>query len=274
MSITNNFFANINNKYSKSDVTNYAKYCLKQSVDVGKAIVSVLSNTGISGFKFNIPQTEQVKMESEVTDHYTDINSAVQDHIAKKPVTITLSGLEGEYFYSLNPIEDALGLITPTLSLIKQFLPKLDAAVMQFKAKKTHQVPKIKKNADGTMIIEAEVSANKKDFNAIEMFTLFQDLYKLKSAQTRAFLFFQAMWDAQAIFSVETTWRRYDNMVITSIIPVRDNNADITEFTLTFKQLSFTQSETLDLKGAGRVLEQNSPVVNKGIEKGKEVADI
>lgn len=32
----------------------------KENVDVGTAIVSVLSNFGIAGFKFNCPQSEQV----------------------------------------------------------------------------------------------------------------------------------------------------------------------------------------------------------------------
>lgn len=73
-----------------------------KSINIGEAVVSVLSNTGIAGFKFHVPQKEQVKMQSEVTDFYTDTNSAIQDHIALKPVTITLTGLVGEYFYSVN----------------------------------------------------------------------------------------------------------------------------------------------------------------------------
>ena len=91
--------------------------------------------TGIAGFKFHIPQTEQVRMESDITDHYTDINTPVQDHIALKPVTITLTGLVGEYFYSVNKIEDFLALVTPTLTLISEFMNQENPIVKQLKSK-------------------------------------------------------------------------------------------------------------------------------------------
>ena len=92
-----------------------AQEIFKKFVDVDTAIVNVLSNTGIAGFKFHVPQTEQVKMENEVTDYYIDTGTAVQDHIAQKPVTITLTGLQGEYFYSVNQIEDMLAKVEERL---------------------------------------------------------------------------------------------------------------------------------------------------------------
>ena len=102
-----------------------------------------------------------------------------------------------------------------------------------------------------------------------------QDVYKLKSSQTRAFLFFEALWKSKARFSVETTWKRYDNMVITSIKPLRDENADITDFTLTFKQINRAVTETTNLKGAaGRLSQQLSKTNKKGLDKGKEVKTI
>ena len=75
--------------------------------------------------------------------------------------------------------------------------------------------------------------SEKYNYSVMDLFTLFQSLYKLKSAQARAFLFFECMWKSRALFSVETTWKRYDNMAILSLQPRRDKNADITEFSIT-----------------------------------------
>lgn len=267
----------------------------KENIDIGQAFVSVLSHTGIAGFKFNVPEREQVKMQSEVTDHYIDSNNPVQDHVARKPVTITLTGLQGDYFYSVNKIEDFLAQVTPTLKLVQQFIPRLTAA--------TEQIKNFNKNYWSTLRAQKkynnQLSANERfktawdTLNGMDLFSLMQDLVKLKSAQTRAFLFFEALWggtwrttkstynkeqgkwvsegqyNPPAVFTVETTWRRYDNMVITDLTPVRDNNMDITEFTVTFKQIHVTASLVTDLNNyAGRTREQLAQINNKGVDKG------
>lgn len=253
------------------DINTLAKNLMKKSVNIGEAVVTILGNFGIAGFKFHVPQGEQVNMENDITDHYIDTGSAVQDHIARRPITITLNGFQGEYFYSANPIEDTIAKITPVMSLVKQFLPKLSDVTQRIKARKNEQA-RIQINEDGSFIKNYKNRILDKDFNAIDLFKLFQDLYKLKSAQTRAFYFFEALWKSEALFSVETTWRRYDNMVIQKILPVRDNNADITDFTVTFKQISITTSKTESLKDvAGRLKEQMAEVTQKGVDKGKEV---
>ena len=245
-----------------------AQEIFKKFVDVDTAIVNVLSNTGIAGFKFHVPQTEQVKMENEVTDYYIDTGTAVQDHIAQKPVTITLTGLQGEYFYSVNQIEDMLAKVVPTMSLIKQFLPKLTRANIQNRFKKV-TAKELSGNVQNEKIV---AGIEKKGFNAVNLFRVFQDLYKLKTAQTRAFLYFEAMWKSRALFTVETSWKRYDNMVIQSLVPKRDNNADITDFSVTFKQVNLVEGKAETIENyISRHAQQMSKTVDKGVDKGQKV---
>lgn len=286
MSILSKFIGIKNNVYGKSNPIDFAKQFFKDSIDVGTAVVSVLSNTGIAGYKFHIPQTEVIKMESEVTDHYTDSNAVLQDHIARRPVTITLTGLQGEYFYSINEVQDTLAQIVPTLNLVSQFLPKLTNAAMSKKIEWANYQKSLNlgagisanQNVDLTKTLAQNTSLLSKanmmwnELNGVDLFKLFQDIYKLKSAQTRAFLFLEAMWKLNKPFSVETTWKRYDNMIITSLQPVRDNNADITEFSVTFKQIIFAQTRYESLNNAaGRTRQQLFKTVSKGLEKGEEV---
>lgn len=253
----------------------------KENIDIGTAMVSVLSNTGIAGFKFNCPQSEQVTMQSDITDHYIDINRPVQDHIALRPVTLTLTGLQGEYFYSVNKIEDLLAKVVPTLSLVKQFLPKLTAATEQIKFGSKNLNQNLQGAAAYAASFDKSLNFNDKfqvawdTFNGENLFKDFQDIFKLKSSQTRAFLFFQAMWKSRTRFTVETTWRRYDNMAITDVIPLRDQNADITEFTVKFKQIKYAKSKvTVISKAVGRTKAALSDMINKGLDKGKEVDTI
>lgn len=276
MALTDKFFNVVNKKYSKTDIVNIAKSFLKQTINTGEAVVNILGNFGIAGFRFHVPESEQVSLESEITDHYTDSNSVLQDHIARKPIRVTSSGLIGEYFYSIHEIEDMLAKVTPTMSLVKQFVPRFSDIQMQIKNKRESRVVIPVQDENGNFVLKGHISTTEKTtFNDLDLFKLFLDLYKLKSAQTRAYLFFEAMWKSQAPFSVETRWKRFDNMVVQNIKVLGEKTADNTEFMATFKQLNFAQSqkETLE-KAAGRTAAQLRKRVNKGIDKGEEVPTV
>ena len=69
----------------------------------------------------------------------TRYSSILQDNISQKPITVTLTGLQGEYFYSVNQIEDTISKVVPTLSLVKQFLPKFWGFLYKWKTRKTQK---------------------------------------------------------------------------------------------------------------------------------------
>lgn len=277
MTTLDGFLTTVNNKYGVQDKLTLARSIFQDNINIGEAVVNVLSSTGIAGFKFHLPETEQVNMESNITDYYTDSNSVMQDHIARAPVTIMVNGMQGEYFYSVNEIEDLLANVTPVLSLVKQFAPKLSSATMQIKQNWAKYQESQQGLAAYYATFDKGIPLNQSlnnlwnDLNGVDLFQLFQNLYKLKSAQTRAFLFFEALWKSQAVFSVETTWKRYDNMLIQKVTPIRDSNADITEFSVIFKQMNFAQSRYESLNNAaGRTRQQLLKQVNKGIDKGSQ----
>lgn len=246
-------------------------------VSVKDAIVSLFTSTGIAGFKFHIYESEQVNMESDITDHYVDTNSAVQDHIARRPITITLNGYQGEYFYSVHPIETMVAKIAPVFTLVDVFKPKLDKITKKIQQKQVEHLLNKLNNGNKTAAEEYAKKARKEDFfskqyNAIDLFQLFQNIYKLKSAQTRAFFYFEALWKSEILFTVETRWKRYNNMVIQKVTPLADNNADITDFSVTFKQINITTSKSESIENvAGRLKDQAAQVIKKGVDKGKEV---
>lgn len=265
-------------KTSQAESVNLATQLFKQGVNIKEAIVSVLSNTGIAGFKFHVPESEQLRLQSDITDHYTDNNTVIQDHIARKPVRITLNGLHGEYFYSVNEFQDTLSKVVPTLKLVEQFLPKLNAQTIKLKNLRQdynfnlQTRAKLRINPNSPLSLDDRLQTAWNTLNGVDLFKIFQDVYKLKSAQTRAFLYFEALWQAGQPFSVETSLKRYDNMVIEDLQPKRDKNADIIDFTITFKQMNFTYSvyESFE-NAAGRTREQLMKIANKGIDKGEFV---
>lgn len=239
-----------------------------KNININDAIASVFTSTGIAGFKFHCPQREQVNMESDITDHYTDINSAVQDHIARRPITITLNGFQGEYYYTVHPIENMISKVAPLFTLVKAFEPQLSPIVKRIKKE---ELPLYQFKEDGTATKTYQNKIIDKEFNAVDVWKIFQNIYKLKSAQTRAFFYFEALWQSEVLFTIETSWKRYDNMVIQKVTPLRDNNADITDFAVTFKQIGITTSKSESVKDvAGRLQAQMAEMTKKGIDKGQE----
>lgn len=269
--MTQQFFDIVNDKYKQVSKTVLAQSLFKKSVEIGTAVVNIIGNTGIAGFKFQCPQREEIEMQSEITDHYLDNTNPVQDHIAQKPIVISLQGLQGDYFYSVNQIEDLIAQVTPAMSLVKQFMPQLSAATQQIKSSSLFQKTNTYNVKDGKLT----TTVVQNDLNLVDLFKLFQQLYKLKSAQTRAFYFLEALWKSKALFTVETTWKAYNNMAITNIKPIRDDNLDITDFRVTFKQLNFASTTIINLNNkAGRTRQQLAQKVQKGVDKGKEVNTI
>lgn len=262
-----------NAKYGQINKAQIASKMLKENVNIGEAIVNVLSNTGIAGFKFNLPEKEQIRLQSDITDHYTDINNPIQDHIAHKPIRVTLNGLHGDYFYSVNQIEDTLAKVIPTLALVKQFMPKLPDNVKQNLAKKYQALAG--NNEENILNQLKAVDTNPNELNRVDLFKIFQEIYKVSSSQTRTYLFLKALWKSKAIFSVETTFERFDNMTVEDMTPLRDGNADYAEFAITFKQMNFAKTVLTNVDGAvGRLSAMIQGTAEKGVDKGKEVQTI
>ncbi|MDE5889243.1 MAG: hypothetical protein K2H20_04415, partial [Bacilli bacterium] len=262
---------------SKIDAKQSAINLMSKAVNVKDAIVNIMGTTGISGFKFHILQSEQINLESDITDHYVDSNTPVQDHIARKPVIITVSGYQGEYFYTVHPIQTMLSKVASTLKLIDSFKPKLSDATKQIKEQwqKNQEAlanTKIDYNEAGLKVpLKEKVTTSWQNFNDIDLFKYFQNLYKLKSRQTQAYYFFKALWNMGVPFSLETRWERYDNMLIQQLRPLGDNTADMTDFSITFKQINITSTQATKIKNAaGRLKEQIAKTTEKGVDKGQE----
>lgn len=229
----------------------------KAAVAAGKAIVNIVGLNGIAGFQFHIPDEQMITLESEITDNYLENNVAVQDHIALKPVKISLRGFEGEIKYTPKSALTTATKITQTLNLVIRYAPKVV------------NVAKLLTKTVRGLTGRDKSSAVDNFLNMFNLYKEFQNLWSLTKAQARAFLFFEALRNSRAIFSVTTQYRRYDNMVIETIKAVQTGQTkDISDFTITFKQLNFTSSKTISTVSAERREAQISQSSSKGLIKG------
>lgn len=276
-----------NNKFLISEAQNF----LKSQTDVKSAIVSIFDNTGIAGFSFNVPKMEQVKISNDITDYYSDSNTYFNDQIAHKPIIVTVSGLQGEYFYSIHKLRDMISAVGTTLKLVQAFRPQFSAVQNQLRKKWNNyreQVDTINTERlanyslydtttynNLTLKEKASIFYNEfRTYDGIDLYKLFTELYKFKSSQTRAYLFFETLSIADKPFTVETRWKRFENMYIQDVTCTGDDSADISDFQVTFKQMNFANSQVVKINTAGRTQQQYWEVTNKGLDNGTKVETI
>jgi hypothetical protein len=198
------------------------------------AVLKPLGAQGVAGFVFDIPTGESVDLESEVTDHYTEDNMFVNDHIVNKPVKIQLSGLVGELVY--RKPQGILG----TLALVGGGL----ASVAAFAGNYT---PQFLQKAQG-IIGKTQAVANQinqylnQAQNALKAIN--SAFGAQQTAQQAAFNSLYALWRQKTIFSVTTPWYYFPQMGIVNINFRQDADSnDYSTVTFTLKEFRFAETK-------------------------------
>jgi hypothetical protein len=229
---------------------------------VDKYIVRPTSNPnliGVGGFLFDIDATQEISLDAEVTDHYTEDNYAIQDHVALRPKMVTLRGYIGE----LKDMQ-AQSLL-PVLTNI-QSLASIGGFMPQFAAQATQVYSKI---TDVTSKIDSVIN------QANNVFDIFTNKSTTANYQQKAYMFFEQLRDSMQLCTVETPYKIFNNMVITSLRAIqKDDTNIISDFAVTFKEIRTANTiyeTTATPVLSGRAAAALAPTVNNGQVTGKIV---
>jgi hypothetical protein len=220
-------------------------------------------------FLFNYEGEQSVVLDSDITDHYIEDNTAIQDQIALKPVTITTQGFVSELNNVVPAILQPLQLIANTLTTVGAYAPGLSVTAVEDynEAFQLYQVAQNAKTAgvsawssvtggQGTTVINGQESA-------------FSPLNRLsnQNKQQTAFQLFYGYWINRTLFTVQTPWAIFQNMAIKTLRPVQSADSNTyTTFECTFKQIRTASSSTpsQSLVSQGRLSMQASDITNQG----------
>lgn len=190
---------------------------------------------------FNYEGEQTVTLTSDVTDHYIENNTAIQDQVALKPEVITTSGFVGE----LNDVAPAalipVQVIAEKLVAIGGYTPQISetAALAYANAFQLYQVSQNLANtavsswasltgAGGLSVING--SGVQTQENQTKQQTYFQQFY--------------GYWKNRTLFTVQTPWAVFQDMIIQNLRAVQDAETRmITDFEVTFKLMRFASSQ-------------------------------
>ena len=257
---------------SVANLTNTANF-LAATVD--QSVVKVAGFEGIAGFVFDIQEDDSVRLESLITDHYVESNVAINDHVAIRPESVSLRGYIGEIARGNSVSVSATdedgrvrvdsGYIANVFETISNKLVNLPALFPELTSGTTQ------KNND----IQSFIDSTLKSVSGVE------DLYNrfLGSAfnpnQTKAgkaFLFFYGLWKAKQIFTVDTPFTTFTNMIIERLEAFQGDTKTVADFSITFKKIRFAKTisvSTNEIRRAQQIIDFSE----KGQTKGENVSE-
>lgn len=194
---------------------------------------------------FHYEGEQTALIESDITDHYVENNTAIQDQIALKPETITTRGFIGELNNVLPTALQPLQTIANTLITIEGYTPQLSATALIAYT----QALLIYENA--VSIAQSAVSAwssllsndGAEVVPGSGIFTSGASLVQNK--QQVMFQQFYGYWNRRILFNVQTPWAIFTNMAIKSLRAIQEAETRmITDFEITFKKIRTASTQT------------------------------
>lgn len=177
---------------------------------------------GISGFVFDILDVEEVSLQSDITDHYIETNSAIQDHIAQKPIKFTLKGYVGE----LKQIFDNQS--TTVFSQIAGLVP-VAALLPNFNVQDAQVYTAI---AEGAAQSQSAIAA------IASISSLIPQLIGSVNLQQQAYVTLFGLWQNRTLCTVQTPFGLLTNMAIEDLRPSQGGDTRfVSSFSITFKQI-------------------------------------
>lgn len=169
---------------------------------------------------FNYEGEQTVSLTSDVTDHFVEDNSAINDQISLKPVMISTQGYIGELTdiapYGLETAKSLVNKLTILSGLTPQI--SISAQIAYNTAKQIYDVANQIKNTSLAI----------------------KQPNKLQTKQQIAFNKFFDYWSSRTLFTVQTPWRIFSDCVIVNLRAVQTGDStEVTDFEVTFKPLRF-----------------------------------
>jgi len=200
------------------------------------ALVRPQTSPGIEGFVFDIPETETVMLESEITDNFTESNEFINDHRIIKPVKIELTGLIGELIITQEQVDAVFRELSTGLTVIDAYLGSFTNGMTQNIARGLSTASRAQRRVRQVVDRVKNITAALKDEGDV------------RTRQQQAFSDLEGMFKSNSILTVQTPWKYYDNMMIETIEFRQDSiTQEITNVLVTLKEVRFAKIGVEDL---------------------------
>ncbi len=230
---------------------------------VNKYVLRTKSSHGIGGFVFDYLGDVNVTLQADITDHFAEDNTAIQDHVAIRPIKVTLRGFVSELV--LPASQGVVGLLATAqsaLTRVEAYAGKYTPGVTQTLSKAVTQVQDTVNTINRTLA------------KAQNIISLFPGSPPAATKQAKAYSQLFTAMQQKLPMQIDTPYRVLTNMLIEQITFVQPEETKFwSDISVTLKQINFVEVATVADDGtfAGRLAQQAQASTNKGIVPGKPV---
>lgn len=201
---------------------------------------------------FHYEGENTVTLQSDITDHYVEDNTSVQDQISLRPETVTTQGYIGELNDIVPPILAPLKFLADKLTTIGSYTPALSTTAL------------LAYNNAKLIYDTARLALT----SAVATWNTITNSPQAQTKQQQAFSQFYGYWKTQTLFTVQTPWAIFDNMAIQTLRAIQNpETKEISDFEVTFKKMRFAQTIITGgqaLQFQARAIYQNQSLLNAG----------
>jgi hypothetical protein len=189
----------------------------------------------LPSFLFDFNGEDSIELETDITDHFTEDNSSLQDQATLLPEKIHTEGFVSELNDIVSdPILQALQIAAQKLTIIAGYTPQLSttALLAYNEAIQAYQIGNLALSA-GTAVYSGLASGSVQ--KALGLVPI-----PVQTKQQAVFTLFYGYWQQRQLFTVQTPWAIFQNMMLKNVRPVQgpDSNSFST-FQVTFKIMRF-----------------------------------
>ncbi|PHS61064.1 MAG: hypothetical protein COB09_19135 [Thalassobium sp.] len=228
-------------------------------------VVRPLNAFGLGGFVFDIEGETTVNLSTEITDHFLEDNSSVQDHIAIRPKKITLKGFVGELTFDGGEEDDGIvQTVTRKLTILSAFLPTLSAAAEQL------------------VVRDREVNSTESGENTVnniaDYWAFIKNITPPISKQEQAYRYFKALMEQKILVSVQTPFEFMTRMAIETVTARQGADSRfISDFSITLKEIRTVSLLTASQVTSRYTVQENIPselFQGRSLEQREELTQV
>lgn len=230
---------------------------------VNKYIVKPKNAKGIGGFVFDYEGETDIQLQAEITDHFSENNTSINDHIAIRPIKINLRGFVTELLL----LKDTA--LTGFINSVQNKLTTVPAFLGKYTPQGLAQAQKALTQAQNTIN-----TINQGVARVQNLVGFFSNAAQRPTRQSKAYAQLEALMQTKQIFSVETPYRYFENMAIETIHFIQPEESKyLSDISITLKQTRFVNIQAANNQSFqnGRAAFQRQDEIDKDKTQGIEV---
>jgi hypothetical protein len=240
--------------------------------DIGIVPEVTGQQTKADSFKFDYYGDQSIELRSDITDHFIEDNTSLQDHIALPPELIRGHGFVAELKDFIPDAPAFLKQARDKLTTISAYTPQISitALIAYNTAVQVYQVAKL---ATSALVSRwGSLAGNKTTTIGSAVFS--DNL----NEQQKAFQKFYGYYKKRVLFKVQTPWAIFEHCAIESLKFTQGaDSVSLSDVEVVFKPIRFAETLVSDLNGnivGGEIVSADSdPVTGLGASTGLETSE-